>query len=50
MHNKLQKWIFFPLIFIRFTLFENRQGAAMDPLAGRVFEVPGLRVKYENHK
>ena len=37
----VEKTDFF-VIFIQFTVFDNCWGAAMDPLAGRVFEVPGL--------
>jgi hypothetical protein len=44
MHKQLKKMDFF-LIFMQFTVFGNCLGAAMDPLAGRVFEVPGLVVK-----
>jgi len=41
MHKQLKKTDFF-LIFIQFTVFGNCLGAAMDPLAGRVFEVPDI--------
>jgi hypothetical protein len=39
MHKQLKKMDFF-LIIIQFIVFDNCWGAAMDPLAGRVFEVP----------
>ena len=42
MHKQLKKMDFF-LIIIQFIVFDNCWGAAMDPLAGRVFEVPALR-------
>ncbi len=41
MHKQKQKNGFFPNL-IQCTLFENYWGAAMDPLAGHVFELPAL--------
>ncbi len=45
MHKQLKKTDFF-LIFIQFTALGNCWGAAMDPLAGRVFEVPEIDIKF----
>ena len=42
----VEKMDFF-LIIIQFIVFDNCWGAAMDPLAGRVFEVPGLNDLFE---